>query len=73
MAIANFCNNNKLTSNLVSVSVSNVSRELKESKRVFVDQFHHKRAVKSVPLRAMESLQQQIQQCLKIELVETKR
>jgi hypothetical protein len=56
MAVANFCNSSKFTSELVSVSVSKVSRELERIKRVFVDQFHHKRAVKSVPLRAMESL-----------------
>jgi hypothetical protein len=35
---------------------------LQELKRVFVDQFHHKRAVKLVPLKAIESLQQQMQQ-----------
>jgi hypothetical protein len=72
MVVAKFCNN-KFTSKLVSVSVSKVSRELERIERVFVDQFHHKKVVKSVPLRAMESLQQQMQQYLKIELVETKR
>jgi hypothetical protein len=33
MVVANFCNNNKFTSKLVSVSVSKISRELERIER----------------------------------------
>jgi hypothetical protein len=46
VVVANFCNNKKLLGKFASVSVSNVSRELKRVERVFVDQFHHKRETK---------------------------
>jgi hypothetical protein len=57
MVVANFCNNNKFTSELVSVSVSKISRKLERIEReCLLINFTTRELVKSVPLRAMESL-----------------
>jgi hypothetical protein len=54
VVVENFCNNNKLTSNLVNVSVSKVSKDLKRVERECY-QFHNKRSMKLVPLRVINS------------------
>jgi hypothetical protein len=56
VVVAKFCNNNKFTSKLVSVSVSKVSRELKRVERECLLINFTTRELCNQCLRAMESL-----------------